>query len=274
MENNAIKHLQIFKYADSEISGTNDTVAIEEPLEIAIIQKGTFDEKKPISITMRTPGKDAELAIGFLFTEGIIKHPEQIEKTVLTQDNEVLVYLRSDADTDLNRIDRHFYTNSSCGVCGKSSVDQLRSLNTSHMIDSAIHITSDILFSLNAQVRNAQSVFESTGGIHASALFNNNGELLGIFEDVGRHNALDKLIGHAILNYQYPLGQYLLFLSGRASFELIQKAAMAGIPVVCALGAPSSMAVELASEFNITLIGFLKNASFNIYTHPERITIN
>jgi len=274
MENESIKHLQIFRYTDTAILTTNDTVAVEEPLEIAIMLKGIIENKKPISITMRTPGQDLELAIGFLFTEGIIKHPNQIEKTINNQENEVLVVLKSDADIDLSRIERHFYTNSSCGVCGKSSVDQLRSVNDTHLIDSDLSITSDQLFTLNTQVRNAQSVFESTGGIHAAGLFGENAKLLGIFEDVGRHNALDKLIGHAILNYQYPLSKQLLFLSGRASFELIQKAAMAGIPIICALGAPSSMAIQLADEFNITLIGFLKNTSFNIYTHPERITTN
>jgi FdhD protein len=274
MTTESIKKLSIIKFSNGHLKQTEDILAIEEPLEIALIQEGTMPFKKPVSITMRTPGKDPELATGFLFTEGIIQEPAQIIKVEQLHENEVLVHLDPNINLDLSRLDRHFYTNSSCGVCGKSSVDQLRSVRPFHLSNSAIQIEAEVLFGLNHQVRNAQSVFERTGGIHASALFDSTGKLYGIFEDVGRHNALDKLIGHAIQNLQYPLVNYLLFLSGRASFELVQKAAMAGIPVVCALGAPSSMAVELATEFNITLIGFLKNDTFNIYSVPERIVRN
>jgi FdhD protein len=270
----SIKQLSIIKFANGHLNQAEDILAIEEPLEIALIQEGAMPFKKPVSITMRTPGKDIALATGFLFTEGIIQDPAHILKVEQLQENEVLVHLDPKLNLDLSRLDRHFYTNSSCGVCGKSSVDQLRSVSPAHLSKSTIQIEAEVLFGLNQQVRNAQSVFERTGGIHASALFESSGKLCGIFEDVGRHNALDKLIGHAIQNLQYPLNNYLLFLSGRASFELIQKAAMAGIPVVCALGAPSSMAVELATEFNITLIGFLKNDTFNIYSVPERIVSN
>lgn len=272
MKNESVKLLSIHKFSESFLKAEDDIVAVEEPLEIAILMSS--GDKKPISITMRTPGYDQELAVGFLYTEGIIQNASQIEAVQQLSDNEVVVVLKNDETIDLSKIERHFYTNSSCGVCGKSSIDQLRSLNTSHKVTGNSKISPKVLFELNQIVRQTQTVFESTGGIHASALFNTDGELKCLFEDVGRHNALDKLIGHEVLSNHLPLETSLLFLSGRASFELIQKAAMAGITIICALGAPSSMAVELASEFDITLIGFLKNHGFNVYSRADRLLLH
>lgn len=272
MKNESVKQLSIHKFSESLLKIADDIVAVEEPLEIAILPSS--GHKKPISITMRTPGQDKELAVGFLYTEGIIQNANQIEAVQQISENEILVVLKNDEAIDLSKIERHFYTNSSCGVCGKSSIDQLRSVNTAHKVAGNITISPQVLFELNQMVRQTQTVFQSTGGIHASALFNPDGILLSVFEDVGRHNALDKLIGHATITNQLPLENNVLFLSGRASFELIQKAAMAGIPIICALGAPSSMAIELAKEFDITLIGFLKNHSFNVYSRTDRILMH
>jgi FdhD protein len=271
MKNESVKQLSIHKFSESLLKVADDIVAVEEPLEIAILTSSSH--KKPISITMRTPGQDKELAVGFLYTEGIIQNAGQIEVVQQISDNEIVVVLKNDEAIDLSKIERHFYTNSSCGVCGKSSIDQLRSVNPSHKVASNIKISPKVLTELNQIVRQTQTVFESTGGIHASALFSTSGELQCLFEDVGRHNALDKLVGHAVLNHHLPLEHNVLFLSGRASFELIQKAAMAGIPIICALGAPSSMAIELANEFDITLIGFLKIHSFNVYSRADRLLI-
>lgn len=261
-----IEPIQILKYKEGKINSYDDTISIEEPLEISLVYyiegKKT---KKNISITMRTPGKDESLAAGFLFTEGIITRSDTIEKISQFTPNEISIHLKENSEIDLSKIERHFYTSSSCGVCGKSSIDAIRVVKKQSSSTSSLKISTDILLNLDAQVRNKQSVFESTGGLHASALFDQHGTFKYLFEDVGRHNALDKLIGFALLNNEIPLHQHLLFLSGRASFELIQKAAMAEIPIVCALGAPSSLAVSLAKEFNITLVGFLKPQSFNIY---------
>jgi FdhD protein len=261
-----IEPIQILKYKERKIHSYDDTISIEEPLEISLVYyldgKKT---KKNISITMRTPGKDRELAAGFLFTEGILSQPDSIEKISQFTPNEISIHLKENSAIDLSKIERHFYTSSSCGVCGKSSIDAIRVVKKQTTSSAPFKVSTDILLKLDAQVRNRQSVFESTGGLHASALFDTEGQFKYLFEDVGRHNALDKLIGFALLNNEIPLHQQLLFLSGRASFELIQKAAMAEIPIVCALGAPSSLAVSLAKEFNITLVGFLKSQSFNIY---------
>lgn len=265
-QHSGIEPIQIRKYKNGIIDAYDDTISIEEPLEISLVYYAEGKKiKKNISITMRTPGKDEALAGGFLFTEGIISQSDTIEKISQFTRNEISIHLKENSEIDLSKIERHFYTSSSCGVCGKSSIDAIRVVKKQTPSTSSLKISTDILLNLDAQVRSKQSVFESTGGLHASALFDQQGQFKYLFEDVGRHNALDKLIGFAFLNNDLPLHQHLLFLSGRASFELIQKAAMAEIPVVCALGAPSSLAVSLAKEFNITLVGFLKPHSFNIY---------
>ena len=258
----------------------DDVLAVEEPLEIRLgVHENGEIKHRPISITMRTPGADLELAAGFLFTEGIIDQPGQIEKIrhcglsgkTKNLQNTVVVELASDVEVDLKRLERNFYTTSSCGVCGKSSIE---ALNTGvKPLDSGKgpQISSEVIHSLPATLQKDQLVFDQTGGLHASALFSTQGELEILREDVGRHNALDKVIGVKFLVGEVPLSEYVLLVSGRASFELVQKALMAGIPVLAAVGAPSSLAVELAAEYGITLLGFVRDGRFNIYTGHERI---
>lgn len=272
MSSAKIGRKKVYKFKDNALSPFEDQLALEEPLEIILFGKQQGAPfTKPISITMRTPGHDVELAAGFLFTEGLLKDHKDMDYIRQSGENTVSVKLKDQVKFDLSRLERHFYTNSSCGVCGKGSLENLRCIEPGGQVQSSFKIDCQELFGLNEKVRRAQSVFQSTGGLHASALFDSKAELQDIYEDVGRHNALDKVIGHAFLQGRLPLSNALLFLSGRASFELLQKAAMAGIPVVTALGAPSSLAAETAEEFGITLIGFLKDKSFNLYTHPERI---
>jgi FdhD protein len=275
------KYLPITKIDDSEISKTLDILAIEEPLEIRL-EYGLKDlrEVRNISVTMRTPGNDVELAAGFLFTEGIIKDVKEIKNIdhcfiacAENKENVIQVSLNENAVPNLQNTERNFYTTSSCGVCGKGSIDAIRTVNLFMGEHDTNTIHSEVLYGLPVILRQHQNIFEDTGGLHASALFTNFGELLLIREDVGRHNALDKVIGAAINKNLLPLNLHILMLSGRASFELVQKAAMAGVNIIAAVGAPSSLAVELAAEFNITLIGFLRGKRFNIYTSAHRILI-
>lgn len=259
---------------------TTDALAIEEPLEIRL--EYTLDNQPQIqnvSVTMRTPGNDAELATGFLFTEGIISNIADIADVgycfiacAENKENIIQVKLKDGVIPNLKDTERNFYTTSSCGVCGKGSINAIRTVGTySAQKSEDVFADSELLFALPDILRNSQQVFAETGGLHASALFSINGELLMIREDVGRHNALDKLIGASLRQDLLPLDNHILLLSGRASFELVQKAVMAGIKIIAAVGAPSSLAVELAAEFNITLAGFLRNRRFNIYTAGHRI---
>jgi FdhD protein len=255
----------------------DDQLAIEEPLEIRLLIASTGVSKN-ISITMRTPGNDYELAAGFLCTEGIINAATDIKniyhlKGIIPDDQNIIeVALAEHISPDIKKLDRNFYTTSSCGVCGKASIDAVKTVCPVDLNpQDDFTIPASMLYNLPQKISDQQLVFESTGGIHASALFNVEGELLMVREDVGRHNALDKLIGANLS--QLPLQKHILLLSGRASFELIQKAAMAQIKCVAAVGAPSSLAVSMAEESGITLIGFLKHDRFNIYTHPRRIMI-
>ena len=251
-----------------------DQLAIEEPLEIQL-QYGAADSRinKSISVTMRTPGHDLELATGFLFTEGIIRSNREI--LFIEQDdvdkNRIIIGLQEAANPDIQKLDRNFYTTSSCGVCGKSSIDAIKTISEYRGQPDNICLKAEMLYPLHDIVRDRQAIFDTTGGLHATALFDLEGNFVMLSEDVGRHNALDKLIGAALLNDQLPLTKNILLLSGRASFELIQKASMAGIKVITAVGAPSSLAVELAKECNITLIGFLRDERFNIYSGEQRI---
>jgi FdhD protein len=278
----SIKHMPVRKVNGFTSSPLSDILSIEEPLEIRIGYGPDAERaQKNISVTMRTPGNDLELAIGFLFTEGIISSYHDVKNIYhagmecsLQKKNIVQVELTENFMPHLMQSDRNFYTTSSCGVCGKGSIQSIKTVSPFCNPDkSQLSLTTDILYQLPGKLKAAQSGFAATGGIHASGLFTIQGDLVLLREDVGRHNALDKLIGSALANNSLPLNRHILLLSGRASFELIQKAAMAGISIVAAIGAPSSLAVELAAEFDITLLGFLKENRFNIYNTSDRILI-
>ena len=253
-------------------SPVQDLLAVEEPLEIRI-------GERPISITMRTPGREFELAAGFLFTEGILSDRAQIQAIRYTHPNgnsrqahnSVTVELQPDVEIDFTGLERHFYTTSSCGVCGKASIEAVEAKGCAVLPRNAPVISASVIHALPGTLRQSQAVFDRTGGLHASALFDDRGSLIDLREDVGRHNALDKLIGAQFLEGNTPLGDRIVLVSGRASFELIQKAAMAGIAVLAAVGAPSSLAVELAQRVQMTLLGFVRDERFNIYSGSWRI---
>jgi FdhD protein len=289
----SIRPAEICRVKRGEIATLQDAVAVEEPLEIQLVYGAIDDRKvKSISITMRTPGNDDELAAGFLMTEGVVRDAIHITsigtpsaaKTVPRNGAEarqvalpaglrsqvIRVELSPEVEVSMATLERNFYTTSSCGVCGKASLLALRTLCPLPQRDNFM-IRSDILSMLPQQLRPVQAAFKETGGLHAASLFTADGELHSVREDVGRHNAVDKLLGEAFLEDTVPLRNYLLLLSGRASFELLQKAVMGGIPMVAAIGAPSSLAIEVAREFSITLVGFLRPESFNIYSAPERV---
>jgi len=261
--------------ADSSLL-LEDRLAVEEPLEIRLEYGPEASRvRKSISITMRTPGHDPELACGFLFTEGLLAERAEMLRVEPCgpSGNVTRVDLSPDLPVDLARLERHFYTSSSCGVCGKASIDALRIQSRFPVASQGLCVTPSLIHSLPAALRSSQEVFESTGGLHASALFSLEGKLLSLREDVGRHNALDKVIGAAFLAGELPLSNCILLVSGRASFELVQKAAMAGISVFAAVGAPSSLAVELARECGMTLLGFVRDQRFNIYSGEERVKL-
>lgn len=277
----SVSSVNITRINANQPEQTLDLLAVEEPMEIRLgFGPADMREQKSVSVTMRTPGNDFELALGFLFTEGIIQNPQDIYKihyctelnTKENLENIVRVELKPELEIDLSNLQRNFYTTSSCGVCGKESIEAIKTNCPVQHLDVSVHINPQTITQLPDKLRAQQSVFEHTGGIHACALFDTNGNLLLLREDVGRHNALDKLIGAALNLPAIQPNKTVLLLSGRASFELLQKAAMAGIPIVCAVGAPSSLAVQTAQSFNITLVGFLRNQRFNIYSTPERIT--
>jgi FdhD protein len=250
-----------------------ETLAVEEPLEIRV-------NGKPITVTMRTPGSDIELAQGFLLTEGVITARED----VLT-----VRYCRGSGDDGLNTynvldvtlaagvelpdvdVTRNFYTTSSCGVCGKASLEAVQLISRHGPGDDPAAVTADTLTAMPEQLRSSQRVFASTGGLHGAALFGVDGTMLAIREDIGRHNAVDKVIGWALEAGRIPLSGTVLLVSGRASFELTQKAVMAGVPVLAAVSAPSSLAVDLASQSGLTLVAFLRRDSMNVYTRPDRV---
>jgi FdhD protein len=250
-----------------------DLLAVEEPLEIRL--GCTVDGRRShrsLSVTMRTPGQDSELAVGFLFTEGIVTAPEQVMGVrSCGTGNVVRVDLRPDVAVDLARLERHFYTASSCGVCGKASLEAVRVCSPHRPSEGRPAVETAVIHRLPEALRAEQAVFDRTGGLHASALFDIHGNLLCLREDVGRHNALDKLIGFQLLSGRTPLSDSVLLVSGRASFELVQKAAVAGIPILAAVGAPSSLAVDLARECGLTLLGFVREDCFNIYTGASRM---
>jgi len=261
----------ITKIKGSRSSSELDYITQEEPLEISITIPSAQPKiyKKSISITMRTPGADLELALGFLFSEGIITERRQLLEN-FSEENKINLVLDLEDGFDLSKLERHFYTTSSCGVCGKASIEALR-VKVPERSHSPVRVTSSVLKTLPVKLREAQEQFEATGGLHAAALFSIMGELKLLREDVGRHNALDKLVGAVLLDGGLVASEHILLLSGRISFELVHKAEMAGISCVAAIGAPSTLAIETAEEFGITLIGFLKVDRFNIYNGVGRV---
>lgn len=274
MENVAVASWTIKKINGAHIEDAEDLLAVEEPLEIQLqyFDSGRFLQKS-VSVTMRTPGNDVELATGFLFTEGIIRKRDQIKTTGIDplDVNKIIIVLEDTTAPVLGNTDRNFYTTSSCGVCGKASIDAIKTVSPFALREDQIRLEPAMVIQLPELLRQQQEIFGQTGGLHASAFFDMEGHFLQMREDVGRHNALDKLIGNAFMEGHLPLHHVILLLSGRASFELVQKAAMAGIKVIAAVGAPSSLAVSLAAEQGITLIGFLRNERFNIYCGEQRI---
>jgi FdhD protein len=261
--NEGLYPIKINKSKNGETREVEDVVAVEAPLEIQI-QHFTDEKPTAISVTMRTPGDDEDLALGFLFTEGLLTSYQQVKAVKYQGENIVKIYLQEGVKVELQGVERNFYTTSSCGVCGKASIEAITT-KTQYKIENKAELKDEVLFSLKAKLGEQQSLFSATGGIHAAALFSERGQLLLMHEDVGRHNALDKLIGEAFRSRKLPLQKSILLLSGRASFELIQKATMAGIGTIVSVGAPSSLAVELARENEQTLIGFLKESTYNRY---------
>lgn len=267
---------------DRDSSGSRatrgDEVAVEEPLEIQLCApEATGAAAKSISITMRTPGHDVELALGFLFGESIIERATDVQsaESVGSPDpqtglkNTVRVELRAGVAVDLDRLERHFYTTSSCGVCGKASIDALRVEAGNPVGDFGME--RNALTALPGLLRKQQHLFDTTGGLHGAAAFDRDGNLTVVREDVGRHNAVDKVIGRLLADGRIPAPGLGMLVSGRASFELLQKTLVAGMPMLAAVGAPSSLAVRLAREFGLTLVGFLREEQFNIYSGSERI---
>ena len=263
---------RVSQWDDGSVERKDDYLAAEEPLEIRI-------GDQPLSVTMRTPGHDVELAAGFLFTEGLIQNREQIlaidNVEPITDDgvkrgNVIQAELVEEAAPDLAKMRRHFFASSSCGICGKASIDAVRSrLLTAP--NPEFRVDAELLTSLPDILRSSQDVFQRTGGLHAAALFDSSGGLLVVREDIGRHNAVDKVIGWALLDHRVPLGNAVLLVSGRGGFEIVQKALVAGIPILASVSAPSSLAVQLARELRMTLVGFLRGRRFVIYSGEDRI---
>jgi FdhD protein len=261
---------------NGKVRSRSDQLATEEPLEIRLVSP-----QKTVAVTMRTPGADFELTAGFLYSEGVVNSREDIDRISYCVDpdvdgeqryNIVNVKLREGLSPDLQPLERHFFTTSACGVCGKANLEALR-LRGCPVIPDGPEVSAEVIYSLPEQLRSAQRVFSTTGGLHAAALFDTQGQLLSVREDVGRHNALDKLVGSAVLSDQLPLNNHIVMVSGRSSFEILQKCLTAGVPIVCAVSAPSSLAVALAREFGITLVGFLRGERFNVYAGRERLAI-
>jgi FdhD protein len=254
----------------------SDALAVEEPLEIRLrTHDGRTVSETTVSVTMRTPGHDAELAAGFLYTEGVIAAAGDVAGVTAAGDNVAVVELRPGVAFDRDRLDRHFYTTSSCGVCGKTSIRAVR-VAQRHRLPPGPHVDAAVIHRLPAALRAGQAAFDRTGGLHAAALFDERGTLLAVREDVGRHNALDKLIGAGLLSGSRgadatPLAGSIVLVSGRSSFELVQKATLAGVPILAAVGAPSSLAVDLARDRGLTLLGFVRDHRFNIYSGAGRV---
>ena len=273
---------KILKFKSGLSNEIDDQISIEEPLEIIIKYK---DKERwvenTISITMRTPGDDEDLVRGFLFNERVIEKIDYIEKIELTGEpvgeyklkNKIIIEINNSENIDIDKIKRNFLTNSSCGVCGKTSLDSLEIIKKDQIIKSIPKVNHEIIMASPNILRQNQSEFSKTGGIHASGLFNLNGDIVAIKEDVGRHNALDKLIGFVLERKLLDTDSQFLACSGRLNFDLVQKALMSNIGIIIGVGAPTSLAIDLANKFNMTLVGFVKEGSFNIYSNKERIII-
>ncbi len=264
----------IWTVKPQDVRSRLDYLATEEPLEIRLSHPA-----QTLAVTMRTPGHDFDLTTGFLFAEDIIQHRQDIQTLRYCIDpdidgdqryNIVSVAFRDGLQPSLQRLERHFFTTSACGVCGKASLEALK-IQGQSPLDTHFTVSAATIYQLPQILRKAQNVFTQTGGLHAAALFSPAGQLLRVREDVGRHNALDKLIGSCLMADELPLDQSLVMVSGRSSFEILQKCLMARVPIVCAVSAPSSLAVAIAREFNVTLIGFLRGETFNVYSGIERI---
>lgn len=262
--------------APNQIRWISDELATEEPLELRLV---AGNEHRTIAVTLRTPGNDFELAAGFLFGEGVIQRRSEIKRIAYCVEegqeqryNIVSVELRSPALPRLPTLERHFFTTSACGLCGKASIESLSARGLSPVSGDST-ISAKVLQELPEKLRKAQQLFDLTGGLHAAALFDLEGNLIALREDIGRHNAMDKLVGWALLEGKLPLAQCIVVVSGRASFELVQKALAAGIPIFASVSAPSNLAVDLAASFGMTLAGFLRGERFNVYAHPERILL-
>ncbi len=274
--------VDISRFRNGESEQVSDCVAVEEPLEIRL-GFSTPDGRglRSLAVTMRTPGHDDELAVGFLLSESVISSGTDIAAIEACgrpdpdsgARNVIRVELAAHVELDLERLQRHFYTSSSCGVCGKTSIESLRAQNCGELPSGEPVVSRQVLEALPEMLERHQATFASTGGLHAAAAFTPNGELICVREDVGRHNAVDKLVGRLLLDDRLPAHDLGLLVSGRASFELVQKAVVAGMPLLAAVSAPSSLAVNLARDFGMTLVGFLRGPRFNIYTSPGRITV-
>lgn len=256
----------------------SDDLATEEPLEMRLVAGG---KRRTVAVTMRTPGADFELAAGFLHGEGIVSEASRIRSISYCVDqsideqqqfNIVNVELNLPTMPDLASLERHFFTSSACGVCGKAGLDALR-LAARDVAGEGVRVPAATIYALPEKLSTAQKVFRTTGGLHCAALFDSNGELVVAREDVGRHNALDKAIGWALLHERTPLSSSIVMVSGRASFEIMQKCVVSGVPIICAVSAPSSLAVSVAEEFGVTLVGFLRERRFNLYSREDRITL-
>ena len=266
-----VASVEMERVSGSLSSLSSDELSVEEPLEIRLSGDGTAAATTTVAVTMRTPGDDVDLAAGFVFTEGIVSGTVELEDVRRTGHNAVEVRLRPGVTVDAARLDRHSFVSSSCGACGKRSIAAVKVTSRYTIAPGEPRLAPEVIHGLPRALRAGQSAFARTGGIHASGLFDADGRLLAIREDVGRHNALDKLIGSELLAGRVPLAGRIVLVSGRVSFELVQKAAIAGVPVLGAVGAPSSLAVDLARESGMTLLGFVRDARFNVYSDSGRI---
>jgi len=261
--------MEVLRWESESLRQIDDELAEEEPLEIRV-------RGRAISVTMRTPGHDAELAAGFLLTEGIIHGPQdvlRIEHCGRNEEQNVLnVLLAPEVPVDFERLTRHVFASSSCGLCGKATIESVNAQFPP--VQSDMLVDAELLATLSQKMRAAQETFDRTGGLHAAALFDSGGRMIVLREDVGRHNAVDKVVGHCLLSGAFPPERHILLVSGRSSFEIMQKALAARIPIVAAVSAPSSLAVDFAQESAQTLVGFLRDRRMNVYTHPQRIAFH